>query len=204
MWAVSTTSSGSVAASATGEGDWLESSRCRRRGPDGRLIDTNFRKESRGLAYALFYYEISPTSAPTRASSAAPTERQGSMNASCRWWPQNWIVNWGIALQIHNRNYEFSGKCGTRASVSAGIRSWRNINFNVNTDRDMERYNAVDFPQGALLGGHGHQHQPAGVHRRLHNWGDQIRYVTNPYLGRGRNGNTSRSRCVRSRACSRS
>ncbi|MFN7980661.1 MAG: DUF5916 domain-containing protein [Vicinamibacterales bacterium] len=155
----------------------------------GRLIDTNFRKESRGLAYALFYYEISPDFRTDSGFVRRTDERQGSMNASYRWWPQNWIVNWGPRFN-YNRNYEFSGKVqDTGVGLGWNTQLARNINFNVNTDRDMERYNAVDFHKVRYSAGMG-----ISTSRRVSiggftNWGDQIRYVTNPYLGRGRNGN---------------
>lgn len=155
----------------------------------GRLIDTNFRKEGRGLAYSLFYYEISPDFRTDSGFVRRTDERQGSMNASYRWWPQNWIVNWGPRFN-YNRNYEFSGKVqDTGVGLGWNTQLSRNINFNVNTDRDMERYNAVDFHKVRYGMGMG-----VNTSRRVSiggftNWGDQIRYVTDPYLGQGRNGN---------------
>jgi hypothetical protein len=116
-------------------------------------------------------------------------ERQGNVNASYRWWPQNWIVNWGPRFN-YNRNHQFNGTLQDQG-VGLGWQSQfdRNINVGVNTDRDMERYLGVDFHKVRYGLGIG-----VNTSRRISiggftNWGDQIRYVTNPYLGRGRNGN---------------
>ena len=86
-----------------------------------------------------------PSSATDSGFVRRTNERQGSANVSYRWWPQNWIVNWGPRFN-YNRNYEFSGRCRTQGiGLGWNAQFDRNININVNTDRDMERYNAVDF-----------------------------------------------------------
>ncbi len=154
----------------------------------GRMIDANFRKESRGLAYSTTYYEITPEFKTDAGFVRRTNERQGSANLSYRWWPQNWVVNWGPRIN-YNRNYEFSGKVqDTGVGLGWNAQFARNINVNVNTDRDMERYNALDFHKVRYGVGFG-----INTSRRISvsgftNWGDQIRYVTNPYLGKGRNG----------------
>ncbi len=61
--------------------------------------------------------------------------------------------------------------------------------LNVNTERDMERYLGVDFDKVRYSVGTG-----VNTSRKISvggftNFGDQIRFVTNPYLGSGRNTN---------------
>ena len=155
---------------------------------NGRLLDASFRKEGRGLTYSASYFEISPDFRTDSGFVRRTDERQGSVNAAYRWWPQNWIVNWGPRFN-YNRNHEFSGTLQDQG-VGLGWQSQfdKNINVNVNTDRDMERYNGVDFHKVRYGLGMG-----VNTSRRVSiggftNWGDQIRYVTAPYLGRGRNG----------------
>ena len=113
--------------------------------------------------------------------------RQGNANMSYRWWPQNWIVNWGPRFN-YNRNHEFSGKVqDTGIGLGWNAQFARNINLNVNTDRDMERYNAVDFHKVRYSMGMGINTSRKVSIGGFTNWGDQIRYVTDPYLGKGRN-----------------
>lgn len=156
---------------------------------NGHLLDFSFRKEGRGLAYSTSYYETSPDFKADAGFVRRTNERQGNANMSYRWWPQNWIVNWGPRFN-YNRNHEFSGKVqDTGIGLGWNAQFARNINLNVNTDRDMERYNAVDFHKVRYGLGMG-----INTSRRISfggftNWGDQIRFVTSPYLGKGRNGN---------------
>ncbi|MEQ1731940.1 MAG: DUF5916 domain-containing protein, partial [Vicinamibacterales bacterium] len=155
----------------------------------GHMIDANFRKEGRGLAYSASYYEISPGFKTDAGFVRRTDERQGSANASYRWWPQNWIVNWGPRFN-YNRNYNFAGNVqDTGVGLGWNAQLDKNINLNVNTDRDMERYNAVDFNKVRYSMGVGINTSRKVSIGGFTNWGDQIRYVTSPYLGRGRNGN---------------
>lgn len=155
----------------------------------GHMIDANFRKEGRGLAYSTTYYEISPGFKTDAGFVRRTDERQASANGSYRWWPQNWIVNHGPRIN-YNRNYEFAGKVqDTGIGLGYNAQFDKNININANTDRDMERYEGVDFHKVRYSMGMG-----INTSRRVSiggytNWGDQIRYVTGPYLGKGRNGN---------------
>ncbi len=157
----------------------------------GHMIDANFRKEGRGLAYSTTYYEISPEFKTDSGFVRRTDERQVSANGSYRWWPQNWIVNWGPRLN-YNRNYEFAGNVqDTGVGLGWNAQLDKNINVNVNTDRDMERYNAVDFHKIRYSMGVGINTSRKVSIGGFTNWGDQIRYVTNPYLGTGRNGNVT-------------
>lgn len=154
----------------------------------GRMLDASFRKEGRGLAYSTSYYEITPDFKTNAGFVRRTDERQGNANVSYRWWPQNWIVNWGPRFN-YNRNYEFSGKVqDTGVGLGWNAQFDRNININLNTDRDMERYEAVDFHKVRYGMGFGVNTSRKVSIGGFTNWGDQIRYVTNPYLGKGRNG----------------
>ncbi|MEQ1909304.1 MAG: DUF5916 domain-containing protein, partial [Vicinamibacterales bacterium] len=155
----------------------------------GHLIDANFRKEGRGLGYNAFYYETSPNFRTDSGFVRRTDERQVTGNVFYRWWPQNWIVNLGPRFN-YNRNYEFSGKVqDTGVGLGWNTQFSRNIQVNFNTDRDMERYNKVDFHKVRYGMGMGVNTSRRVSFGGFTNWGDQIRYVTNPYLGRGREAN---------------
>ena len=97
-------------------------------------------------------------------------------------------MNWGPRVN-YNRNYEFSGKVqDTGYGLGWNAQFTKNIFVNGNVDRDLERYNAVDFHKTRYGGGFG-----VNTSRKISiggftNAGDQIRYVTSPYLGTGRSG----------------
>ena len=144
----------------------------------GHLIDTNFRKEGRGLGYSVFYYETSPDFRTDSGFVRRTDERQASGNLFYRWWPQNWVVNMGPRIN-YNRNYEFSGKVqDTGVGLGWNTQFSRNVQVNVNTDRDMERYNKVDFHKVRYGMGLGVNTSRRVSFGGFTNWGDQIRYVT--------------------------
>jgi hypothetical protein len=155
----------------------------------GRMLDAGFRKEGRGLAYGISYFEISPDFRTDSGFVRRTDERQAQGNMSYRWWPQNWVINWGPRVN-YNRNHEFSG---TLQDQGIGL-GWnaqfdKNINVNLNMDRDMERYNGVNFQKLRFgMGGGVNTSRKISV-GGFTNWGDQIRFVTNPYLGKGRSAN---------------
>ena len=155
----------------------------------GHLVDLSYRKEGRGLAYSGFYYEISPDFRTDSGFVSRTNERQGSANGSYRWWPQNWIVNSGPRIS-YNRNYEFSGTLQD-TSLSAGWNTQfsKNIQVNFGADRGMERYKEVDFDKVRYSAGFGINTSRKVSIGGYTNWGDQVRYVTNPYQGNGRTAN---------------
>ena len=156
---------------------------------NGHLIDANYRKEGRGLAYQTFYYEISPDFRTDSGFVTRTNQRQGGGNASYRWWPQNWIINSGPRLNV-SRDYEFSGTLqDTNLGVGWNTQFSRNIQVNLGTDRGMERYKEVDFDKVRYSAGFGINTSRKVSIGGFTNWGDQVRYVTGPYQGKGRTAN---------------
>ena len=157
----------------------------------GHMLDASFRKEGRGLSYFASYFQISPDFRTDSGFVRRVNERLANGNLFYRWWPRNWIVNWGPRFN-YKRGHAFSGVLQDQG-VGLGWNAQFNKNIQVffNTDRDMERFNAVDFHKVRYAIGTG-----VNTSRKLSfggftNWGDQIRYVTDPYLGTGRNANVT-------------
>ena len=155
----------------------------------GYVIDASFRKQGRGLAYSANYVETSPDFKTDIGYVRRTDVREGQASVSYRWWPQNWIINWGPRLN-YNRMYMFSGPLQDSA-VNLGWNAQfdRNISANVNIDTGMERYNGIDFDKTR----YGYNFN-VNTSRKLQgggygNFGDQIRYVTVPYLGKGTSSN---------------
>ena len=66
-------------------------------------------------------------------------------NVSYRWWPESWVVNWGPQLN-YSRIYDFDGVLldeNARAGVNVSFAN--NIGFFTSVNRDMERYEGIDF-----------------------------------------------------------
>src|SRR5262249_8523601 len=111
----------------------------------GAFIDMGYRKEGRTLGYSLMHFEISPDFRTDTGFVRRVDERQTGGDVFYRWWPQNWIINWGPRLR-YSRNYAFAGHLqDEQLGTGLNFQFDRNINVNVNVDRDMERYEGVNF-----------------------------------------------------------
>ena len=154
----------------------------------GDLIDFGYRKEGRNLSYSVNHFAISPGFRTDTGFVRRVDERRTGANVSYRWWPQHWIVNWGPRFD-YSRNFTFGGTLqDEQLGAGANVQFARNIQLNVNLDRDMERYQSVNFDKTRFSIGGG-----VNSSRRLSvggfiNRGDEIRYVTNPFLGSGSGG----------------
>ena len=71
--------------------------------------------------------------------------RQARANVGYRWYPESWIINWGPQAS-YDRNYDFEGILqdeGARIGLNASFA--KNINVNLNVNRDMERFAGINF-----------------------------------------------------------
>jgi hypothetical protein len=149
----------------------------------GNLLDVSFLKQGRNLSYTVFHHSIDPDFRTDVGFVRRVDQKNTSANIAYRWWPESWIINWGPRFQV-DRDYDHGGVLQDQG-MSAGLNMQfaHNINLNTNYNRDMERYGGIDFWKTRYsLNGR------IGTSRRISigggfNNGDQIRFVTNPFLG---------------------
>jgi hypothetical protein len=149
----------------------------------GNIIDVSFLKQGRHLSYTVFHHAIDPDFRTDGGFVRRVDENNTSANISYRWWPESWIINWGPRFQV-DRNYDHNGGVQDQGiGTGLNIQFAHNIYVNTNYNRDMERYAGIDFWKTRYsLNGR------IGTSRRISigggfNNGDQIRFVTNPFLG---------------------
>lgn len=149
----------------------------------GYFYDFNLRKSGRNLSYSLISNAISPDLRTDVGFVRRTDQRQSLANVSYRWWPNTWIVNWAPRLS-HSRNYQFDGTLQEEQNgATANVVFARNISVDAGVNRDMERYRAVDFWKTRFSA-----ETRIATSRRITftggvSFGDQIRFVANPYLG---------------------
>jgi hypothetical protein len=153
----------------------------------GYFYDFNFRKDGRNLGYSVVTNAISPDLRTDVGFVRRVDQRTTLGNVSYRWWPGNWIVNWGPQIR-HSRNYQFDRTLQDEQSgASVNFSFAKNISAIAGVNRDMERYSGINFWKTRFsFSGR------VATSRRIElvggfNTGDQIRFVTDPYLGRGTN-----------------
>ncbi len=149
----------------------------------GYFYDFNLRKAGRNVSYSLISNAISPDLRTDVGFVRRTDQRQSLGNISYRWWPEHWLISWAPRLN-HMRNYQFNGTLQEEQSGATVSFSFaKNITAEAGITRDMERYREMDFwktrySAAAII----------ATSRRLTvtatmNAGDQIRFVTDPFLG---------------------
>ena len=154
----------------------------------GQLFEAGFRESGRNLSYNFFSYSLSPDFRTDLGFVRRTNQRRIFTFATYRFWPESWIINWGPSLR-YGLNWNFDNILDDE-ETSTGINATfaRNIEVNVDIRRDMERYQGINFEKrGYSVGGR------VGTSRKLSvggffRYGDEIRYVENPFLGRGGSG----------------
>ena len=155
----------------------------------GPVFDFGFVKQGRHLSYGVFHNQISPGFRTDVGFVQRVDMRRTNLTVQYRWWPEDWIISLGPLVSV-SRNYDFAGVLQDQeAQVRHEFQFARNINANVGFSRDMEHFGGLDFwkTRGYIYGQINTSRRASigGSYSR----GDQVRYITEPFLGRGVNVN---------------
>ena len=151
----------------------------------GPIFHLAYDRTGRNLSYSAAVDSVDPGFRTDTGFVQRVDTRVAQANVSYRWWPENWLVNWG-PLASYSRNYDFEGLLQDE-QAQVGVRgvTTSSIIWVAMANRDMERYEGIEFLKtNAFLGG------GFAASRRLSaggffNWGDQVRYGDDPFLGSG-------------------
>ena len=156
----------------------------------GHLFNANIRKSGRNLSYTLAAYSLSPDFKTDVGFVQRTDHRWTFGELAYRWWPESWIVSWGPRVR-YIRSYNFDGiREDEQASAGVNLALDKNINFNADVNRDVERFGGIDFLKTRYS-----FFSVVGAIRRFSfglggNGGDQIFFdEEHPYLGRDRGWN---------------
>ncbi len=149
----------------------------------------NYGNRGRNLTYSFSTDGLDPDFRTDTGFVRRVDTRQARASVSYRWYPENWILNWGPRAS-YDRNYDFEGILqdeGTNLGLNASFA--KNITISVSANRDMERFAGINFQKRRYSAGGG-----INTNRRIGfggflNWGDQIRFSETPFLGDGSSAN---------------
>lgn len=150
----------------------------------GPMYDLGFRRDARHLNYRLQYHVIDPNFDTRTGFIRRVDTRRLDADIEYVWWPENWLINWGPGFS-YLRNVDHAGILQDedfRADVN--MRFAKNIFLRADGRRELERYRDVDFFKTRFR-----ITNSISSSRRFSvfygfNWGDQVRFVENPFLGR--------------------
>jgi len=155
----------------------------------GHFYDVGFRKEGRNLSYSIVSNGIDPNFQTDAGFVRRVDQRQSLANLFYRFWPEKWVINWGPRFG-YERNYTYGGVLQDE-SISAGLNGIfaKNIIAIANFSRDMERFAGIDFRKNRTMFGAGVNTSRKFGFGGFMNIGDQILYISTPFLGNGVNYN---------------
>jgi len=160
---------------------------------DGHVFDVNLRQNGRNLDWFFGAYEISPDFDTEVGFVRRTDQRRTTGNISYRWFPQNWIIDWGPRFS-YGRNWNFDGVLeDDNAGVNLNFSLARNLRASASMDRDMERFGGINFVKQRYRFGGGVNNRSFSINANF-DGGDQIFFdEENPFLGRERGSDLSLS-----------
>ena len=157
-------------------------------GTAGNMFDVNLRSQGRNLNYFVAGYTIAPQFNTDVGFVRRRDIKAGVGNIGYRWWPENWLINWGPTTS-YTKNWNFEDTLEdemTRAGVNMSFA--RNMRLNVGVNRDMERFGGINFDKTSYsLGGSISTFQEVSFGGYF-SYGDQVHYGSSPFLGSGSRG----------------
>lgn len=150
---------------------------------EGHVFDVNLNQNGRNLDWFINVFEITPNFGTDVGFVRRIDQRRAEGRISYRWFPQNWIIDWGTNLS-YGRNWNFDGSLeDENTAVRLSAQFARNLVASGGMNFDMERFAGVDFQQNSYFftGGMNNRTFSVRVNVRA---GDQIFFdKINPYLG---------------------
>jgi hypothetical protein len=149
----------------------------------GPMFDVNLRKEGRHLIYDVRHSRLHPDFGTHLGFVRRVDQKQTNAMVSYRFWPERWILNWEPRLQ-YERIYDYQGVLQDEGVTGRlGATFANNMNVYATVNRDMERFQTVDFWKTRYnVGGSVNTSRRVGLSASY--WtGDQIRFVDDPFLG---------------------
>ena len=151
---------------------------------NGPLFDFGFRRDSRRLSYRLQYNSIDPEFGTAAGFVRRVDTRRLDADIEYDWWPEHWLISWGPGFS-YMRNVDHSGVLQDEEfRTDLSFRFKRNIFLRADARREMEHFQSIDFYKTRFSMRNG-----ISSNRRFSvfysfTWGNQIRFIDNPFLGK--------------------
>jgi hypothetical protein len=157
----------------------------------GYAVEASFNRSGRHLEYSVRHNNYSPDFFTDTGFIRRNDIQQTSLNTSYTFRPEGAVNNWGPRAQFE-RNYDHRGVLqDEQIELGLNARFARNVGVRAQASRELERYEEIDFRKNRYsLNG------DANFSSRVSfgggwDWGDGIRYVDDPFLGRSSGGHFS-------------
>jgi len=120
----------------------------------GPAFEADFTRQGRNLSYGAAYGSIDPEFWTETGFLPRWNMRQATANVGYRWWPESTLITWGPTVN-YLRLYDHAGVLqDEQIQGQASFQFRHNISVTANVNRDLERFEEVDF-QKSGYGGYG-------------------------------------------------
>ena len=154
----------------------------------GTLFDVNYRLQGRHWNVFNGTYLLSPDFRTDVGFVQRTDQQRNVTTVGYRFWPESWVINWGPSV-TYGRNWNFDNVLEDeqlQASLNSTLAN--NISANVSVNRDMERYLGVNFDKLSYRAFGRISSSSRFSIGGFFQYGDEVRYEENPFLGRGGSG----------------
>jgi hypothetical protein len=151
----------------------------------GELAEVVFTKEGGRLGYRSQSHLVDPDFGTDVGFVRRTDQRQTRAAVSYTWYPETWIVNWGPAFDA-TWLWDHDAVLQDRSiNPSIRVQFARNISVSGDYDDGLERFGGIDFQKKRVsLNGTVNSSRRISFSGNF-STGDQIRFVTDPFLGAG-------------------
>ena len=155
---------------------------------EGQMFNLSWRFTDRHWTSFISLYTLSPDFRTDIGFVRRVDQKQGFSSLGYTFRPESWVVSWGPSVR-YNWNHDFNNvlqDLDKRVAFDATFA--RNISVNSQFQDEMERFGGINFQkQAGRIGGQISTSRRVSV-GGYYEYGDLVRYVENPYLGRGSTG----------------
>ena len=149
----------------------------------GPMFDMDVQRDSRHLDYSVEYQQIDPGFDTATGFVRRVDVRRLEADVGYDWWPESWLITWGPEFS-YMRNVDHAGVLQDEdTEIDVRFRFSNNVFFRIDGSREMERYRNIDFRKTRFSLRNGiNSSRRVSIFYGI-DWGDEIRFVDNPFLG---------------------
>jgi uncharacterized protein DUF5916/cellulose/xylan binding protein with CBM9 domain len=149
----------------------------------GWTYEGTIRQTARHLSWGWVNNALSPDFTDQLGFVQRVNQRMSNASVSYLWWPQRWIIDWGPALSV-NRLWDFSNVLqNTDQSATFNAEFAKQITVSANYHKLMERYQGIPFSKTQWGFTATINSNKKVLVTGNYNGGDEIRFITDPFLG---------------------
>jgi hypothetical protein len=151
----------------------------------GTTYQAQIERQGRSLIYGLSRAVVDPGFRTDLGFVRRTDTRATDASVEYAWWPESWVTTWGPRFRYERITDAAGTLQNTTASFGASAQFAANMTADLTINRDLERYEGIDFHPNRVIVGGSYDRSRYFSFRGQYSFGRAIRFVENPFLGTG-------------------